>query len=74
MTCSYLNLKPNNRDLHYAVSTCALRIKPRMMHNFIQINENKSEIIFLGPSANITIMFKEYWKNYARLQVKKLGV
>ncbi len=72
----YLPLNPNDQSKITNIFNCINEIKSWMTENFLQLNEDKSEIILFGPPDNINLISSSL-RNLSTLikpHVKNLGV
>lgn len=72
----YISLKPNDRSKLDSLMSCLEDIKCWMAQNFLQLNENKSEIILFGPPDSVTSLTNSLGNlsTLVKPYVKNLGV
>ena len=58
----YITAEPNDAAAINSITTCLLAINKWMSNNFLKLNEDKTEILLVGPKTKTEMLFNDLRK------------
>ena len=58
MTQLYISAEPNDVTVIHSITNCLLAINKWMNDNFLKLNEDKTEVLLIGPKSKRDILTK----------------
>ena len=72
----YISAEPNDAAAINSITTCLMAINKWMSNHFLKLNEDKTEILLVGPKTKWEILFNNLGKltPWIKSEVTSLGV